>query len=132
LSSKVRHSPADEGFRIDDRSDPDIILIEGRGFWTPPALDEHFHALAAIVSGRRSAGRRVRVLLDLRQADVQPGAVVEHLRHRMTEIYARQDKVAIVVASRLAKFQMRRCVQRLQHEFFLSTPQARAWLGSRS
>lgn len=115
-------------FKIDDRSAQGFILVEGFGFWSLAILDVHFDQLLVNMNRKREAGEKVRVLIDLREADVQPAGIVERIAQRTSEIYAREDSIAIVVASSLARMQMRRAVQRTQHEVFESMLDARDWL----
>jgi hypothetical protein len=120
------------GFRLDLDEEAGVILVYGAGFWTLESLNSHFDALRLVVDRRRASGDKIKVLVDLREASVQNSDVTAAISLRTSEIYAVEDRVAIVVSSSLAKLQMRRSVHRVQHEFFISQQAAKTWLNAYS
>ncbi|PZU11778.1 hypothetical protein [Sphingomonas sp.] len=115
----VEISIADEG---------SIVRVDGAGSWRLDYLDGHFERLEHMLLAIRRARRRVRVLVDLRQAVVQSAAVAERIQYWTDRLYEAEDRVAIVVASSLLKSQMRRVAAITQREFFLSESAGRTWL----
>lgn len=105
-----------------------LVRVTGRGFWSALHADHHFSKLDAILRGIRMAGLRVRVLVDLREAAVQPAETAERIGRATQEIYQPGDRVAIVVGSSLAKMQMRRAARIANHDFFVSPSAAEMWL----
>lgn len=107
------------------------IDVTGAGYWSPPYIDSHFKKVADLVRSHRAAGVPIRVLVDLRKADIQSRETVEHMSRSTSDIYTAGDKVALLVASSLAKIQMRRAADVIAPEFFISLPEAEAWLAAR-
>jgi hypothetical protein len=105
-----------------------LVRVTGRGFWSPLHADHHFSRLDGVLRGIRMAGLRVRVLVDLREAAVQPAETIERISRATQEVYQPGDRVAIVVGSSLAKMQMRRIVRAANHDFFVSPSAAEMWL----
>jgi hypothetical protein len=105
-----------------------IIHVTGIGFWTPEQVDRHFGQLRRVIDARRVPGDDVRVLVDLRAAPAQSPETAARIGLATETIYEASDRVAIVLASSLAKLQMRRVVQRARHEMFISPDAALTWL----
>jgi len=111
---------------VDDKAK--VVLVEGVGFWTLTTIDTHFDYLFDVIAKQRRLARPVRVLIDVCQADIQPSDVIDRIGLRSALIYEPGDRVAIVVASSLAKIQMKRGVIGVRHEFFFSPRSAMSWL----
>lgn len=110
------------------RQDGEVIRVRGRGFWTPAQAAAHFQALAALIAARRALAAPVRVLVDLREAQVQSAAIAEGIRASTQRLYRAGDRAAIVVASGLLRVQVRRIVEPTVHELFVAEADALAWL----
>lgn len=106
------------------------ITVIGTGYWTSSYIAEHFRHVADLVRAHRAAGIPIRVLVDLRQSDVQSQETVEHMGRSTAQIYAEGDRVALLVSSSLARIQMRRAANISIREFFASLDEAEAWLAA--
>jgi hypothetical protein len=107
-----------------------LVRVTGRGFWTRIYAEQHFSRLDMVLRGIRMAGLKVRVLVDLREAVVQPADTAERISRATGELYRPEDRIAIVVGSSLAKMQMRRTVRAANHDFFVSPSAAELWLNA--
>jgi hypothetical protein len=92
-------------------------------------LRQHLEEVERIFTREHTAGRRFRVLSDLRGASVQLPDVAGHIEGFSKQAFEPSDKIAVVVASNLLKLQMRRVVHRARFEAFLSVDAAERWLG---
>ncbi|HEX7782779.1 MAG TPA: hypothetical protein VF509_08225 [Sphingobium sp.] len=107
-----------------------VIQVVGSGFWTPQDVDRHFGKLGDVVRSVRQSGRQIRVLVNLSGVPPQSLETVERIGVASARIYAKEDRIAIIVDSSLAKMQMRRVVREAQHQIFLSPNAAMTWLGA--
>ena len=105
-----------------------IITIVGEGVYTFIQAQEHFAALAALVSSVRSKRGRVKVLIDTARSAVQPANVAEKIEKSIRSLYTPQDRVALIVASTLHKVQMRRIADPKIIHLFISRDAALTWL----
>jgi hypothetical protein len=107
----------------------DHLHVIGRGVWSTTFTENHFAEFERLLMQLRSTGGQVRILVDLRLAAVQSDAVNTQIATWTKRLYRRGDRVALVLASSLAKAAMRRVTMAADREFFLSEDAARLWLG---
>jgi hypothetical protein len=105
-----------------------ITVVTGVGSWTPAYVDAHFAELRRQVDAQRQLGIAVQVVVDLRDADIQPQGTSERIAANADNSYREGDRVAIVVSSSIAKMHMRRCAAKRNFELFLSYNAALTWL----
>lgn len=107
-------------------------IIRGRaeGFWSMDMTTSHLQRWIESVQKIQRSGMRVRVLADLRKTQAQSHDVADFLRNRLEGIYHAEDRIAMIVASPLVKMQMRRMLDSVIREFFLSVGEAEQWLAS--
>ena len=105
-----------------------IIIVEGRGLWSPEAADDHFEAMAALIRQARTKPHGVRVLIDLRAAAVQTTDTSRSIQDQSELLYEPQDWVAIVLSSSLLAMQMRRVSGAATYRHFNDPCEARSWL----
>ncbi|MDO7841319.1 hypothetical protein [Sphingomonas immobilis] len=105
-----------------------ITVVTGIGSWTPAYVDAHFAELRRQIEAQRLLGIAVQVVVDLRDADIQPQGTSERIAANAASSYREGDRVALVVSSSLAKMHMRRCAARRDFELFLSYNAALTWL----
>jgi urease gamma subunit len=105
-----------------------FIRITGVGFWTPAEIDTHFDELGDLIARMRQVRTDVRILVDLRESGVQSPETIARISARITDAYRDGDRIAMVLSSSLAKMQMKRAIQNLQHEMFVSPKAAEQWL----
>jgi hypothetical protein len=120
------------GFTIDVGDPSGIIVVTGKGVWSPDCMDEHFAALAYWVEDRRARSQAVKVLVDLRGSGAQSAETMERIGIGAMTLYQDGDRVALLVTNSLAKLQMRRVIRTNQHQFFVSPSAARQWLDAYS
>lgn len=113
--------------RIDD--DGSVLRIKGEGFFAEDEVRRHFDALAAIIARRRRAGRRVRALVDLREAATQSKSVAGIIAARTDRLYADpSDRVAIIVSTMLLKLQFEHVHQHQGFRICLTVEEAEQFL----
>lgn len=96
--------------QIDD--DGCVIRISGNGFFAEDEARRHFIELAAIIARRRRSGRRVKALIDLRNAMTQSMSVTKIIAEETDRLYSDpSDRVAIIVPTMLLKLQFERIHQ---------------------
>jgi hypothetical protein len=105
-----------------------IVRIVGRGFWTEAMIDSHFGELGRLVERVRGRGDDILALVDLGGAPVQRPGVAARITAHTRRIYRPEDRIAIVVGSSLVKMQIKRAVEGLNLEAFLSPDAALTWL----
>jgi hypothetical protein len=105
-----------------------VIRIVGEGVYTLQQATEHFSDLARTVASVRSRHGRVRMLIDTSQGAVQPADVAEKIASATKALYLPEDRVALIAASTLHKFQMRRVTDPGITNVFVSESAALAWL----
>jgi hypothetical protein len=105
-----------------------IIRGTAIGFWSVQQVDAHFTALDRCVRALHHRGLTVSVIVDMRaSAPAQSQEVSMRLKAGVTGIYRPGDRVAMVLATSLAKMQLRRILDSEYHEFFLSLSAAEKW-----
>jgi hypothetical protein len=94
------------GFEIDGG----LIRVSGNGIWSPEQAATHFRNLERAVGKVRRDHGKVSVLVDLRQAAVQPSETAAIIHEETTRIYSEADRIAIVCPTALLALQMKRGV----------------------
>src|SRR3546814_1751860 len=105
-----------------------IVSVVASGFWSANELEIHFTDLRTAVKEAREQFGVVRVLVDLRESQVQSQDVFNELREMTGAIYGERDRIAIVAGSMLLTMQMRRLDARAGRAAFADTAAARDWL----
>lgn len=114
-------------FDADPYGGDDVLYVTGVGMWTDEEAREHFLHFAMLVEARRAAGRPVRVLVDLRDASVQTGAIAERMGEGAAHIHRPEDRIAFLCATVLHSLQVKRTVRVGQVECFQSVEAAEVW-----
>lgn len=112
--------------RHDERAG--LLHVIGAGIWDVSTADRHFGALDTQLAKIRASGTKVRVLVDLRRAGQQSAETLACLRGWTGRLYVAGDRVAIIVASSVAKATMRSMASRATRELFLSESAAHTWV----
>lgn len=103
----------------------------GSGFWSPRQARAFFQDWRDVVQRIHAAGQSVFAFVDLDHSNVQPAEVVEIIAKDADGYYQAGDAVAMVVPNSLTKMQMRRVLDPLYHNFFVSRNAAETWLVGR-
>jgi hypothetical protein len=119
---------APPAFRIESGDLTRFISITGTGFWSPAEIDDHFDELRDLIERMRTVRSDVRILVDLRESGAQSPETIVRISARIAAAYRDGDRIAMVLSSSLAKLQMKRAIQNLQHEMFVSPKAAEQWL----
>lgn len=110
--------------------DSSLILICGRGIWTPAVLAAHVRVLGDMIATKRMRFTSTRVLIDLRDQGEQSPEVLAEMRAAVDRCYTPADRLAIVVRSSLMKMVARNRFGRDNSEYFVSVDAARTWLNA--
>lgn len=120
----------DNQIALSTEPDSNLIVIFGRGLWTPEVLVHHFREMEAAFASKRGRFLTTRVLCDIREQSVQPDAIVEQIREGIERIYTPVDRLATVASSSLVKMQLRRQLGRMNAQYFMSIEAAITWLNA--
>jgi hypothetical protein len=107
---------------------PDHLFVSGDGLATLMEAQQHFRDLSALLARERKRGVGARVLVDLRAGSSESEEVRAHVTKAMAAIYRDDDRVAIIVASTLLKFQIQRHHTRPGSGVFVSQGAAEEFL----
>lgn len=107
-----------------------FIKVVGCGLWSSSYVATHICEFEAVLVRARQHSKPSRTLVDLREAAVQLAEVAAMLHSAMRRMYRPPERAAIVVASNLAKLQMRRGFDPRTHSVFTSYGAAQAWLSA--
>ena len=99
-----------------------------RGTWSIEETAHYCADLRAVVARSRQLCGRVRVLLDRREISLQSADVCALLADANRTIFAGDDKIALVVATSLAKTSLRHRMPHAGTKAFLSMSAAETWL----
>ncbi len=103
--------------------------MQGSGLFTALEVASHLDELAKIVREQRAARRKVRALIDLRDAGTQTNAIATTISEATRRIYHDpSDRVAIIVSSSLLKMQLKRVHSEQSFGIFVSEQAARHFL----
>ena len=112
-------------FDVDHTS---LIRVLGTGIWSAERAETHFRNLERAVKAVRLEHGKVNVLVDLREASVQPSETAAVIHDWTMRIYSEADRVAIVCATSLLALQMRRGVNIAPLATFHEIEAALRWL----
>lgn len=126
-SPKATMSPGHGLFTTYDRS-TNFLRVVGRGFWTMDHAVEHLRGFEILLHEGRRMARPSRTLVDLREAAVLAPDVADYVHNTIRVMYRPPERAAILVASTLAKLQMRRGLNPETHQLFTSLDEAMRWL----
>lgn len=107
-----------------------LIRIVGRGQWSEAQVAVHFTALRNLLQQRRATGEPVRVMIDLRESDVQDLTIMDRISDARATLYTPQERVATIVESSTLRAQLKTGDTRENRAFFLSPTAARIWLNA--
>lgn len=121
--------PSPPAYTIEGDAGNGLIRIMVEGFFDLDTLSRHFAENAACVSLWRSQRRPIRVLVDAVNHHPHSPERMALVQRSIQRIYAPGDRVAVVVASNLAKMQLRQGLgqEEIMH-FFVSNAAAMTWL----
>lgn len=121
--------PHDPAHHVERDLRTNLVRVTAPGFWTPDQLSDNMARTERVLAAVRAKGLPVRVLVDLRRSRVQSGETAERIRANSLRMYRPDDKVALVVASELARMQAKRLQAGVANRAaFLSVAEAEAWL----
>ncbi len=103
-----------------------ILEIVIRGFWKEAQVDRFFVAILPLYQDCRLRFQCVRALIGVEV--VQSPAVALHVRDRAMDLKQPGDRIAFVIASFLAKLQIKRLASRDDFGLFTDAAVARDWL----
>lgn len=104
------------------------IRVTGSGLWTADQAETHFHKLGIALRKMRAELGRALVLVDLREALVQPAATTVAMTRETARIYEVRDRVAVVCATALLAMQIKRVAAVYDLATFTDCDAALAWL----
>ena len=107
-----------------------LIRIIGRGQWCEAQVAVHFTALRNLILQRRAEGGAVRVMVDLRESEVQDMGTADRISKGTSTLYTEQDRVAIIVESSTLRSQLKTAVSVDNVAYFLAPTAARIWLNA--
>lgn len=107
-----------------------VIRVMGRGQWSKAQVGLHFTALRNLLEQRRATGEPVRVMIDLRESDVQDMDTMDSISSARANLYTPQERVATIVESSTLRAQLKTGETRENRAFFLSPTAARIWLNA--
>jgi hypothetical protein len=107
-----------------------LIRVVGRGPWSEAQVAVHFAALRNLIKVRRDAGELVRVMVDLRESDVQDLDTATRIGDGTMDLYGERDRVALIVESSTLRAQLKNIIEVENLAYFLSPTAARIWLGA--
>lgn len=107
-----------------------LIRVLGRGQWSKAQVGVHFTALRNLLQQRRATGEPVRVMIDLRESDVQNLDTMDSISDARSNLYTPQERVATIVESSTLRAQLKTGDTSENRAFFLSPTAARIWLNT--
>jgi hypothetical protein len=110
---------------VDDQDD--IIFVSATGIWDRTEIDRHYAELGRLVADRRTAGKPIRVLIDLTKSPRQAPETEAYVKGKIGGIYQAGDRVATLVASD-DKSYMRATLGLVEVATFSSRLPAEIWL----
>jgi hypothetical protein len=105
-----------------------IVRVSGRGIWTPEQVEHFFIEQDGVLKGARRKTGMVHVLVDLREAPVQPQDTAAALGLWTSRVYKPVDRVASLVSTTLVVMQIRTRVNLYQFATFREPDEAIDWL----
>lgn len=118
IRSACRH------YEIDADHDSGLIEVKIKGFWTIEIATTYLAEIVGTLSAARRRGRAI-LLVDLTESAVQSVEVMQKLCS--LDMYAEDDRVAVVVASTLLKTQLKRVFTNANMAVFTSPFLAKTW-----
>lgn len=119
---------ADDIVRICFDGATGLIRAYAGGCWSELEARHYISALTIFIEGSRSELGKARVLLDRREIGSQSPAVAALLAQANGAIFWPDDKIALVVASSVAKVSLRTRMPHPGTKAFLSIEAAETWL----
>lgn len=107
-----------------------LIRVMGRGQWSTAQVGVHFAALRNLLRQRRATGEPVRVMIDLRESEVQSLDTMDSISDARANLYAPEERVATIVESSTLRAQLKTVGTTENRAFFLSPTAARIWLSA--
>jgi hypothetical protein len=104
-----------------------LIRIVATGFWSRRQTTEHFAAYRQWAERIHASGLCLSLIVDMREAPPQSQEIADILRRGTTGTYRPGDRCAMIVASSIAKLQMRRVLNEDYTTFFVSPIAAETW-----
>jgi hypothetical protein len=104
------------------------LFVQGRYFFSVQEATDHFDELSAALTSMRLSGRRVRVLVDLRECPPQSAEVAGVIVQRTACMYLPSDRVAILVTSSILRLQLRRVLADQEFGVFVAEDAAREFV----
>ncbi|KTT69403.1 hypothetical protein [Sphingomonas endophytica] len=105
-----------------------FLRVTCRGFWPMDYAVAHLSDFEVVLHQARRMSRPSRTLVDLREAGVLDPAVADYTHATITAMYRPPERAAILVASTLARLQMRRGLNPATHAVFTTLDEAMRWL----
>lgn len=113
---------------IDERDG--YVLFYPAGIFTAEEVASQFDQLRLRLAMRRRRGQPVKVLIDLRNAAVQPKETAAYIEDNTDRLYDMSDRMVIVVDGPIQRLQMKRVTSGRPYQIFLSLAEAEASLAA--
>ena len=107
------------------------ILFCPTGIYTIGEVEAQFEQLRHRLAIQRKTGQPVKVLIDVRQAAVQPKETAAYIQEHTDQLYDASDSVVILVEGPIQKLQMKRVAAGRTYQIVQSLAEAEAYLGVR-
>lgn len=105
-----------------------LIHVIGTGLWTPLQVMDHFRDLQGMLRRMRAEKGQARVMIDMRDALVQPANTAKTLHDETNRAYREQDRVAVICTKALLAIQMKHAAKIYARATFATEEEARGWL----
>jgi hypothetical protein len=130
--ARLRERAPAHGIVIADRAESNLVMVVGRGRWGSEMLVGHFREIDSVLRAKRARFGSARILCDLRDQAVHSPEILDQLRTGIARTYLPTDRVAALVASSLAKMELRQRYNGSSGQFFTSIDAAWIWLDAYS
>jgi len=105
-----------------------LIHVIGTGLWSPLQIMDHFRDLQGLLRRMRAEKGHARVMIDMRDALVQPANTARTLHDETNRAYRENDRVAVICTRALLAIQMKHTAKIYARATFTTPEEARAWL----
>lgn len=107
-----------------------ILVFRPTGIYTVGEVATHFEQLRHGLALQRKAGQPAKVLIDLRDAAVQPKETAAYIQEHTDRLYDAGDRVVILVEGPIQTLQMKRVAKGRPYQIVQSLAEAEAYLAA--
>ncbi len=105
-----------------------LVRVHGSGFWSVDAVRRHFAELETTLTAVRESSGKVCLLIDMRDAPIQPAATTSFMRNERNNIYCLADKIAMICESARLALEAQREANLMHFAAFDAVKAAENWL----